>query len=162
MSLSYPSLDYCRSPGKRCKRRSRLHLPVALSMSRATRPHHTTASKGGGRSEVSSARSCRMFCPLGAHLYIDTAPGGFPFSSGLSYPGYFILITPALERFHCQIIYVTGGEELTIVSTAASATMENVRIEVVAYTKLILDVPDLTVTGIVQSVRAVMIMFSPS
>ena len=49
---------------------------------------------------------------------------------------------------------MTGGEELTIESTAASATMENVRIEVVAYTKLILDVPDLTVTGIYQSVRA--------
>lgn len=35
--------------------------------------------------------------------------------------------------------------------------MENVRIEVVAYTKLILDVPDFTVTGIVQSVRVLLI-----
>lgn len=52
-----------------------------------------------------------------------------------------------------QIIYVTGGQELTIVSTAASATMENVRVEVVSYTKLILEVPDFTVTGIFQSVR---------
>lgn len=102
-----------------------------------------------------------MFCPLGAHLHVGTAPGGFAFSSGLAYPGYVILITPALKLFHCQIIYVTGGEELTIISTAASATMENVRIEVVAYTKLILDVPDFTVTGIVQSVRAVMVIFSP-
>lgn len=52
-----------------------------------------------------------------------------------------------------QIIYVTGGEELTIISTAASATMENVRIEVLAYTKLVLEVPDFTVSGIYQSVR---------
>lgn len=60
-----------------------------------------------------------------------------------------------------QIIYVTGGEDLTIISTATSATMENVRIEVLAYTKLILDVPDFTVTGIVQSVRFILEHISP-
>lgn len=62
------------------------------------------------------------------------------------------MINPARPMSFAQIVYVTGGEELTIVSTAASATMENVRIEVVAYTKLILDVPNFTVAGIYQSV----------
>lgn len=59
-----------------------------------------------------------------------------------------------------QIIYVTGGQELTIISTAASATMENVRIEVVSYTKLILEVPDFTVTGIFQSVRFILVVLA--
>lgn len=47
---------------------------------------------------------------------------------------------------------MTGGEELTIVSTAASATMENVGIDVMAYTKLILEVSDFTLAGIIQLV----------
>lgn len=60
-----------------------------------------------------------------------------------------------LDFYMFQIIYVTGGGELTIVSTAASATMENVRIEVVEYSKLILEVPDFTMTAIIQSVRVI-------
>lgn len=48
---------------------------------------------------------------------------------------------------------MNGGEELTVVSTAASATMENVRIQVLAYTKLILEVPDFTVAGTEELVR---------
>lgn len=37
--------------------------------------------------------------------------------------------------------------------------MENVRIEVVSYTKVILEIPDFTVTGIFQSVRVLPIDF---
>ena len=47
---------------------------------------------------------------------------------------------------------MTGGEELTVTSTAAASTMANVRFEVIGYTSLVLDVPDLTMTGIYQSV----------
>ena len=51
-----------------------------------------------------------------------------------------------------QLIEVAGGQELTIVSTAESAVTDNVRFEVKGSTKLVLDVPDLTITGIVDSV----------
>ncbi len=51
-----------------------------------------------------------------------------------------------------QIVYVTGGEELTVTSSAAASTVSNVHFEVIGYTSLVLDVPDLTVTGIYQSV----------
>lgn len=51
------------------------------------------------------------------------------------------------------MIYVTGGKELTVVSTAEAATLENVRLEVVGYSSLTMDVPDLTITGIYKSVR---------
>ena len=47
---------------------------------------------------------------------------------------------------------MTGGQELTIVSTAESAVTDNVRFEVKGSTKLVLDIPDLTITGIVDSV----------
>lgn len=42
-----------------------------------------------------------------------------------------------------------------MVSTAESATLENVRLEIVGYSSLTMDVPDLTMTGIYQSVRLV-------
>jgi len=51
-----------------------------------------------------------------------------------------------------QLIEVNGGQELTIISTAESAVTDNVRLEVRGSTKLVLDVPDLTITGIVDSV----------
>ena len=51
-----------------------------------------------------------------------------------------------------QIVYVTGGGELTVTSTAAASAMTNVRFEVIGYTSLALDVPNLTMTGIYQSV----------
>lgn len=50
------------------------------------------------------------------------------------------------------MVYVTGGEELTITSSATSSTISNVHFEVAGYTSLVLDVPDLTMTGINQSV----------
>lgn len=81
--------------------------------------------------------------------------------SGMLHRGCVILITPALKLCHFQIIYVTGGEELTVISTAASATMENVRIEVVGHTKLVLEVPDFTLTAIIQSVRIIPTVFPP-
>lgn len=51
-----------------------------------------------------------------------------------------------------QLIEVTGGQELTIISTADSAVMSNARFEVRDSSKLILDIPDLTITGVVDSV----------
>lgn len=48
---------------------------------------------------------------------------------------------------------MTGGEELTVTSTAAATTISNVHFEVIGFTSLILDIPDLTVAGIYQSVR---------
>jgi len=51
-----------------------------------------------------------------------------------------------------QVVYVTGGEELTVTSAAAASTVANVHFEVIGYTSLVLDVPDLTMTGIYQSV----------
>lgn len=49
-------------------------------------------------------------------------------------------------------MYVTGGGELTVTSSAASTTIDNARFEVSGFSKLILDVPGLTMTGIYQSV----------
>ncbi len=46
-----------------------------------------------------------------------------------------------------QLIEVTGGKELTIISTAESAVTSNVRFEVRDSSKLTLDVPDLTITS---------------
>lgn len=46
-----------------------------------------------------------------------------------------------------QLIEVTGGKELTIISTAESAVTSNVRFQVMDSTKLVLDVPDLTITS---------------
>lgn len=57
-----------------------------------------------------------------------------------------------LALFHSQIVYVTGGQDLTVTSTAAASTLSNVRFEVGGFTNLVLDVPDLTMTGIYQSV----------
>ncbi len=54
---------------------------------------------------------------------------------------------------HAQIVYVTVGGELTVTSTAAAPTLSNVRFEVINDTFLVLDVPDLTMTGIYKSVR---------
>ena len=56
------------------------------------------------------------------------------------------------RAFLSQIVYVTGGQDVTVTSTAASSTISNVRFEVIGYTGLVVDVPDLTVTGIYQSV----------
>lgn len=92
-------------------------------------------------------------------MQIATAVGGFSCSGGI--PGIRVSDQLFSTLTLVQIIYVTGGEELTIISTAASATMYNVRIEVVSYTKLILDIPDCTVTGIFQSVRVVPTVFFP-
>ncbi|CAM9648236.1 unnamed protein product [Pylaiella littoralis] len=75
---------------------------------------------------------------------------------------YLVLDTAAVKSwdfgsgggFSCDtqlIVYVTGGEELTVTSTAASSTMSNVHLEVIGYTSLVLDVPDLTMSGIFQS-----------
>ncbi|CAM9636886.1 unnamed protein product [Ectocarpus fasciculatus] len=50
-----------------------------------------------------------------------------------------------------MIVYVTGGGELTVTSSAASTTINNARFEVSGFSKLILDVPGLTMTGIYQS-----------
>ncbi|CAB1098144.1 unnamed protein product [Ectocarpus sp. CCAP 1310/34] len=50
-----------------------------------------------------------------------------------------------------MIVYVTGGGELTVTSSAASTTIDNARFEVSGFSKLILDVPGLTMTGIYQS-----------
>lgn len=58
-----------------------------------------------------------------------------------------------------QIVYVTGGNELTITSTAAASTMSNVHFEVIGYTSLVLDVPDLTMSGIYQSVSENVLVF---
>lgn len=53
-----------------------------------------------------------------------------------------------------QIIYVTGGQDLTVTSTAPSSVMSNVRFEVSGFSKLVLDIPGLTMAGIYKSVRA--------
>ncbi|CAM9568983.1 unnamed protein product, partial [Ectocarpus fasciculatus] len=50
-----------------------------------------------------------------------------------------------------MIVYVTGGGDLTVTSSAASSTIDNARFEVSGFSKLILDVPGLTMTGIYQS-----------
>lgn len=66
---------------------------------------------------------------------------------------WFSSRTPFFGPLFCpQIVYVTGGEDLTITSTAAASTISNVHFEVIGYTNLVLDVPDLTMTGIFQSV----------
>lgn len=49
-------------------------------------------------------------------------------------------------------MYVTGGQDITVTSTAAASMLSNVRFEVIGYTNLVLDVPDLTMTGIYRSV----------
>lgn len=54
--------------------------------------------------------------------------------------------------FNRQLVEVTGGQQLTIVSTADSLVMSNVRLEVLDSTKLVLDIPDLTITGVIDSV----------
>ncbi|CAM9912938.1 unnamed protein product [Scytosiphon promiscuus] len=56
--------------------------------------------------------------------------------------------------FSCDtqlIVYVTGGEELTVTSTASATTISNVHFEVIGFTSLFLDVPDLTIAGLYQS-----------
>ncbi|CAM9959551.1 unnamed protein product [Pylaiella littoralis] len=75
---------------------------------------------------------------------------------------YLVLDTAAVKSwdfesgggFSCDtqlIVYVTGGGELTITSTAAASTISNVHLEVIGHTSLVLDVPDLTMSGIYQS-----------
>lgn len=61
-----------------------------------------------------------------------------------------------------QIVYVTGGGELTITSTAAASTISNVHLEVIGHTSLVLDVPDLTMSGIYQSVNKIVVIASLS
>lgn len=101
---------------------------------------------------ISSARTCRIFGPLRALMHICTLHGARKLFETDIVLGARGSHQPCSTSIFLQIIYVTGGEELTIVSTAPSATMENVRIEAVSFTKLILDAPDLTVAGIFQSV----------
>lgn len=67
-------------------------------------------------------------------------------------PAPLLTFFDAPAPFNRQVIEVTGGQELTVVSTADSAVMSNVRFEVRDSTKLVLDIPDLTITGVVDSV----------
>lgn len=60
-----------------------------------------------------------------------------------------------------QIVYVTGGQDLTVTSTAAASAVANVHFEVIGFTNLVLDVPDLTMTGIYQSVSGTRIPAFP-
>eukprot|EP00903_Cladosiphon_okamuranus_P006518 g6370.t1 len=62
--------------------------------------------------------------------------------------------TSITEKFTCSeqlLIEVTGGKELTTISTADSAVMSDARFEVRDSSKLVLDIPDLTITGVVDS-----------
>ncbi|CAM9576041.1 unnamed protein product, partial [Ectocarpus fasciculatus] len=56
--------------------------------------------------------------------------------------------------FNCSeqlVVEVVGGQELTIISTAESAVISNARFEVQDSTKLVLDIPDLTITGVTDA-----------
>lgn len=57
-----------------------------------------------------------------------------------------------------QIVFVTGGGELTLTSSADSYIFSKLRFEVLGYTKLILDLPPATFTGFERSVSAGMVI----
>lgn len=57
------------------------------------------------------------------------------------------------DRFRLsQLLFVTGGGELSLTSSADSLTFSKVRFEILGHTKLVLDLPSTTVTGFQRSV----------
>eukprot|EP00752_Nemacystus_decipiens_P018338 g16453.t1 len=69
-------------------------------------------------------------------------------------PGMQIEVGPGDFDLSCanqSIIFVTGGGEFTISSSASELTMSNIRVEVSGHTSLYMDVPELIMTGIFNS-----------
>lgn len=57
-----------------------------------------------------------------------------------------------------QIVFVTGGGQLTLTSSADSYIFSKLRFEVLGHTKLILDLPPATFTGFERSVSAILVI----
>ena len=60
-----------------------------------------------------------------------------------------------LVCYPVKIIFVTGGGDVTVTSTADTSTFSNIRFEVGGYSNLYFDVPELTMTGIENSVSEI-------
>lgn len=66
-----------------------------------------------------------------------------------------MLLTSCSTRDHfwlSQLVFVTGGGELSLTSSADSLTFSKIRFEILGHTKLVLDLPPTMVTGFQRSV----------
>ncbi|CAN0379514.1 unnamed protein product [Pylaiella littoralis] len=109
----------------------------------------TTGGTSGGREERVEDFECVV--------YSATAPTTFghpTLALDTAEVETWNLGTSVTAGFSCPtqlIIYVTGGQDLTVTSTAPSSVMSNVRFEVSGFSKLVLDIPGLTMAGIYKS-----------